>query len=548
MNFFSKAPRPLLLLFFLLVTAVASAQPAQPPRLVVGVVVDQMRADYLRRFAPLFGEDGFKRLMRDGYEFRNTHYNHIPTYTGPGHASVYAGAPPAQHGIVANDWYQREIGRTLNCVEDTTVTAVGGDPSEGQVSPANLLATTITDELRLATNYRGKVVGVSLKNRGAVLPAGHAPNGAYWYDGTTGNFITSTYYTPKLPAWVDAFNQRKLADQYMNQTWGLLAAQEHYLAGNDDDAPYEMLYKGAKKSVMPYNLKKLRKDNGNLAGLYVTPFGNTIVAEMAKAAVAGEQLGQDDVPDFLAVSFSSTDYVGHYYGPQSLELEDTYARLDRDLADLLHYLDETVGEDHYTLFLTADHAAIDNPRYLQERHFPSGFVDYDAMTDSLQNFLRARFDAAEALLSISNDQIYLDRAFWNQQETSLAEVQAALVDYLSGWEGVRAVFTGPQMLYQEYTEGQPAMLQNGYFYKRSGDLLVLLQPGWLGKLNIATTHGSGYTYDTHVPLLWYGAGVPSGATVRHCTIYDIAPTLSLRLGTKPPSAAIGLPLEELFRK
>ena len=331
------------------------------PKLVVGIVVDQMRHDYLQRFEGKFSNDGFRRLMREGFEARNTHYNYVPTYTAPGHASIYTGTTPRYHGIIANDWYSRVLDREVYCAEDTLANATGGSPAAGHISPRNLQANTITDELKLSTNFRSRVIGVSIKDRGAVLPAGHTPDGAYWFDPSVGEFMTSDFYTGELPEWVKKFNARKLVDKYSSQTWETLLPIDSYEESEPDNSPYERGFDGKETPTFPYDLKALRDQNGKYGMIRSTPFGNTLVLDMSRAALEAEGLGNDDITDFLAISLSSTDYVGHNFGPNSIEVEDTYIRLDRELAQFLKYLDDRIGKGQYLVFLTADHGVVENP-------------------------------------------------------------------------------------------------------------------------------------------------------------------------------------------
>ncbi|MEO8088088.1 MAG: alkaline phosphatase family protein, partial [Bacteroidota bacterium] len=349
----------------------AKVQPANTPakpKLVVGIVVDQMRYDYLFRFKEKYSEGGFRRLMHDGFLFENANYNYVPTYTAPGHTCIYTGTTPSHNGIISNDWYDRELGKTIGCVWDSTMKPVGTTSISGKMSPKNLLCTTVTDELRAASNFKSKVIGIALKDRGAILPAGHSANAAYWHDPYSNNWVTSSYYMAQLPTWAQKFNERKMVDSMLSKPWNTLLPVDSYVESTADDTPYEGLFKGETKPVFPHNLPEIKKDDEEL--IRKTPFGNTFTAMFAKAAIEGEQLGKGSNIDFLAISFSSTDYVGHMFGTNAIELEDTYIRLDRDLADLLSYLDNTVGKNNYLLFLTADHGAVANPIYNHDHNLP----------------------------------------------------------------------------------------------------------------------------------------------------------------------------------
>ena len=527
-----------------------SAQ-VEKPKMIVGIVVDQMRIDYLYRFENKFSEDGFKRLMREGFFGRNTHYNYVPTYTGPGHASVFSGTTPAVHGIIANDWYSRAIRKKLNCVDDSTVTYVGRTSSgEKSYSPVNLLSSNFADELKIATQDRAVVVGVSIKNRGAILPSGHIPDGAFWFDDETGDFVTSSYYMDQLPGWVIAFNKRRLANTYMSGKWETLLPIASYTESGPDDNPYEGKLQRGKPPVFPYDLTAVRKSDGDYSSLAQTPFGNTIVAEIAKAAIVGEQMGKDDITDLLTVSFSSTDYIGHLFGPDAKEVEDCYIRLDRDLADLFQYLDQEVGKGEYTVFLTADHAVAHVPQFLMDQNVPAGYIKRKPIESILFKSLEAKYGKAEWIENVSNDQIFLNHQVLESKNINKDVFMDDMISALLTFQGVKSVFKGTDMQVNEYTRGIRAKLQLGYNVKRSGDLLMVYEPGWFqtGYGKTGTTHGSGYNYDTHVPLLMYGKGIPVGySSFKPISITDIIPTLCLLYEINLPNGATGKPIEDVFQ-
>src|SRR5690606_19691772 len=361
--------------------------------------------EYLDRFYDRFGEGGFKRMMNQGFDVRNGHYNYFPTVTGPGHASVYTGTTPSFHGIIGNSWYDKKTKKSVNCVEDADYKVVGNPEGNGNVSPARMLATTITDELKLATQDRAKVIGISFKDRGAVLPGGHMADGAYWYDGNSGTFVTSTYYLTQLPTWVQNFNKLGLADKYLNQEWKPLYPIAEYTQSGKDDSPYEETFKGMKKSTFPYDLKAMRKDNGNFGLLVSTPFGNDFLTEFAKAAIDGEKMGQGQETDFLTVSFSTPDAIGHRLGPNAVEVEDMYLRLDKNIADLLQFLDQKIGQGKYVVFLTADHAVSNVAQELIDKRLPSGYFNSGQMRRDLTNYLSKFFPDKELIENISNNQV-----------------------------------------------------------------------------------------------------------------------------------------------
>ena len=541
--------KSLILCIFLLFNSFLSLSQNKRPKLVVGIVVDQMRQEYLLRYESKFTEDGFKKLMSEGFNAKNTHYNYIPTYTAPGHAAIYTGTTPRYNGIISNSWYSREADRSTYCVGDAAANNIGGSKNAGKISPKNLIVNTITDELKLSTNFQSKIVGVSIKDRGAVLPAGHTPDGAYWYDSRTGEFMTSDYYTSELPEWVVRFNNEKRVDRYSNQVWKPLLPLDQYIESTPDNSPYEGGFKGKETPTFPYDLKKLRIENGPYGMISSTPFGNTLIFDMGKAAIEGEKMGEDDVTDFLALSFSSPDYIGHNFGPNSIEVEDTYLRLDRELGAFITYLDEKVGKGAYTIFLTSDHGVVANPQFLLDNKLPGGYIDMEAAGAAFQQAVVDVFGEGEWILDVSNDQIYLDRAQIAQTDLSLEEAQRKIADIILSLDPVAEAFTATDLSRMDYSDPMRKLIQNGYNRKLSGDVLILLKPGYLPDTygRKGTSHGTGYTYDTHVPLLFYGKGIVPGFTVRKTTITDIAPTLALLLDISMPNAAVtGEPITEIF--
>jgi len=524
------------------------------PKLVVGIVVDQMRREYLYRFYNKYGDGGFKRLMNGGFEVKNAHYNYTPTVTGPGHASIFTGTTPAIHGIINNEWYDKNLRKQVNCVGDPNQQDVGASAAGSSASPWRLLASTITDELRLSTQKRARVVGIALKDRGAILPSGHLPNGAYWFDSESGNFITSTYYMKKLPEWVDKFNQQKLADKYLSQEWKTFYPIDQYTESGPDDSPYEVKFVGKDKSVFPYNLTELRKRNGEIDLIAFTPFADDLLTEMAKASIAGESLGTDEWTDFLTVSYSAPDIIGHGVGPNSVEIEDTYIRLDKNIEDLLKYLDERIGAGSYTVFLTADHGVAEVAQYLKDNRVPGGYFNAANVKARMNEFLQQYFPGKEIVEAIDGHHIFLNHgSFLRDPKSSGVDFLVAtelVVNFLLSEEGVANAYPESILRQSDFNEGGiKGLIARGYNPKRSGDILFALEPGWYAATKVpGTTHGSPYTYDTHVPMLFYGNGIKKGSTSNYHTITDIAPTLSFLLNIRLPNACTGRPVSELFEK
>ncbi len=495
------------------------------PKLVIGIVVDQMKMEYLYRFSDDFSPNGFKRLMGSGYTFHNMHYNYMPTYTAPGHASIYTGTTPATHGIVGNEWFHRTLGKEVYCTDDASVKTVGnGSETEGKMSPKNLISTTITDELRLSTNFKGKVIGMSIKDRGAILPAGHFANNAFWLS-KTGSFISSTFYGEALPAWVTEFNNEKRYETYLNKGWDLFKPLETYNESLSDSNPYEgELYK--MKPVFPYDTKKLLLENpGNIKG---TPYGNNLLADLAMKAIEKENLGQDDITDFLAVSFSSTDYVGHNFGPRSMELQDTYLRLDQTIADFLNYLDVTVGKDNYLLFLTADHAGAENVNHLKDNKLDVNNVIEKNFELSIAEFSKAYF-GDDLLLNYSNYNVFLNKEKIKAKGLELAKVKQAFKDFLMTQKQIKRVYTEEEILASNGADYYLNFIAKGYDVTQNGDLIILDKPGFIEFGGVGTSHGTPYSYDTHVPCIFFGWNIKNGESHDKKEITQIAPTLAQKL-------------------
>lgn len=529
---------------FLLAVHFLPAQSSHP-KLVVGIVVDQMRYDYLYRYAGQYGPDGFKKLLSEGLSCENTHYDYIPTYTGPGHACIYTGTGPAGNGVVANEWWDREQNRHRYVTSDLGQKTVGADGKAGQHSPAVMLSTTVTDELRLSNNFRSKVVGICLKDRGSILPAGHIPNACYWFDDKSGNWITSTFYPDSLglPQWVQDFNAQKKAETYCSQPWDKLPGvtyQESFANwAKYDKGKYAVSLTGG----FPHNLPAIRKKMG-LGVIRFTPFGNRITLDFALEAIEKMQLGDDEFTDFLCLSFSSTDYAAHQFGIHAEETEDVYIRLDREIARLLTFLDKKYGKDNVLVFLTADHGGSETPAHLKDIGIPADVFLESELDSALTQVLRTGFNTpADLILEASNQQVWLDLKKMDSLHIDRTKALNMLKKYLEPLPGIYAVHTREEfmMLPADYFYGP--MLCRGYYPARSGDLFFQLNPNWHPDDNLfllgGATHGTNYAYDTHVPLLWYGNRIRPGEFHQPVSVSDIAPTLSSILHIMEPSASTG---------
>lgn len=473
---------------------ICTVKAVERPKLVIGIIVDQMRWDYLNYYDYTFGDDGFRRLLGGGYSFDNCMIDYIPTVTAVGHTAVYTGSVPAITGIAGNNFY---IGDTKTyCCADNAVSTVGSITDEaGRMSPRNLRVTTMTDAVKMAQDGHSKTVGISLKDRGAILPAGHTADAAYWFDNAEGVFITSTYYMDALPAWVREFNE---ANRRTND--------------------------------VRYN-----------------PEGNNIVALFAMAAIEGESLGQRFATDFLTVSFSSTDYVGHRYGTRSEQTEEVYRELDRQIAALLNCLDEKVGTDNYLLFLSADHAGAHNADEMQAMRVPAGKWRETSITDELNTWLQQTYKTTERpVRDMIEYRIYLDHNAIRRMGAEVSDVKSRLADYLTEGDSIAYAVDFNHVVAQTIPNEIRDRIVRGYNPKRSGDIQIILQPGWYAQADdgyeAGTNHGVWCPYDSHIPLIFYGWNVPEGHSEREVHITDIAPTVCSMLHVQVPDGCIGQPM------
>lgn len=548
--------RPILVAILSICSTWSMAQAPARPKLVVGIVVDQMRYDMLYRFQAHYGNGGFRRLLREGFSCEQTHYNYSPTYTGPGHAAIYTGTTPAVNGIIANDWWDTDpLWRKNRYVTaDPRYRTVGGTLGKvGQHSPAVMLSTTVTDELRLGTNFRSKVVGVCLKDRGSILPAGHIPNAAYWFDDDTGNWITSTYYPDSmaLPQWVQQFNARKLPDSYLSKSWEKIEAGE-YRESFADWQQYKNATYGAIGYNFPHDLPGLKKTS-NYGIIRFTPFGNSLTLDFALEATDKMSLGTDDDTDFLCISFSSTDYCGHQFGLHAEETEDVYRRLDRDIERLLDALEQKVGKNNVLVFLTADHGAAETPAQLRNLRIPAGIFEESKLEAALEQAVATTLGTSgDFVRAVNNQQVWLNWDAIADFDLDPLDVSASMAEYLRSLPGVYEVWTREEISMLPTEVPFASLIRQGIHPRRSGDLIFQLDPAWhaddvyFGKGG--TTHGSTYAYDTHVPLLWYGWKIPVGESFAPVSITDIAPTLSAMLRIMEPNGTTGKVIEAVMPK
>lgn len=540
-----------LLIVLLFCITYTYSQPVPRPKIVIGIVMDQMRWDYLYRYYDKYSQGGFKRLMREGFNCNNAYINYLPSYTAPGHATIYTGTTPAHHGIVSNDWIMLPDGSNMYCVQDDSVFTIGTDnplaASSGKKSPKNVLSTTISDELKLHFNFRNKSFGVSLKDRGAIIPAGHTADGAFWLDRVSGYMISSSFYYKELPKWVSNFNQKKYADSFLKTEWTTLYPISTYTQSTSDSNHYEGKHSFETSATFPHDFSpSLEKDYSKMP---YTPYGNTLVRLFAEELIINENLGKGAHTDFLAISFSATDYIGHLYGTNSIEVEDMYYRLDKEMDLFLTFLDKQFGKNNYLLFLTADHGGAHNAQFLIENKIPAGFFEEKNAEKNLRTaFLHHNLNDS-ILIKVMNDQVYLNMQLLKNSGKEYDEIFEIIKQELLQDTSVAYVADMTDLHDKTIPEFIRNLLSNSYNVQRSGQIQIILKPGHYSAYGYrtGTTHGGWHNFDTHIPLIFYGWNIPQGKLYRRISMTDIAPTLAAILSIQEPNASIGEVITEVVK-
>jgi predicted AlkP superfamily pyrophosphatase or phosphodiesterase len=518
------------------------------PKLVVIMMVDQFRYDFLERFSDLFGNDGFKRLMSGAF-FTNANYDYVPTVTAAGHAAVHTGSVPAMNGVNGNIIIDPDTGKSVAFVNDPTTHPVTNNGVDGRVasaSPRNMSGSTIGDQMRLSNNFQSKVIALSQKDRAAILPGGHKPNGALWYSAAAGGFVSSDYYYKELPAWAKKFNETVRPDKYFNARWERSLPAEAYRRAQPSHIAEQQRPLG---EDFPYTINGgLDKPGPKFYSQFeYTPFVCDYLESFAEAAIEGEALGADDYPDLLAVSFSAPDLVGHSYGPDSPEIVDLYARLDRTVASLLKFIDRRVGMANTLIAVTGDHGVAPIPKLMEMRGYTGEVIPGSSIEQAVNQALKARFGGDNWVVTFANDQLYLNHKLMAERKADPAEVERVAGDAALTVKGLAYYFTRTQIIEGRMPAGDLARrVTNGFYRQRAGDVWLIAKPFhfFFEGFPLATTHGSPYHYDTHVPVIFYGAGVRPGRYNKECTPSDIAPTIAALLGIEPPSNSVGHVLVE----
>jgi len=519
--------------------------PPDKPKLVIAIVVEELKYDQLEKLRDKLNENGIKRLINEGTYFKNASYQYMLTQSAPGHATISTGAEPSFHGITSDDWYVPLKNELINCTKDLTVNSVGGSFESGLHSPVNLLVSTFSDELQMSTNRKSKVFGVGLRESSSIFMAGHAANAAYWFDNTTGTWMSSTYYTTSLPAWVNDFNAMKFSDTYLNSVWTPLKPASYYVDCLPDSNDFEAGFNNV--NYFPYDLKKLRAKN-DYSLLRETPFGNSLTANFAIRLLQNEQLGKHDVTDYLSICFSATDYIGHRFGPSSVEMGDAILRLDEDIKNLLTYVNDSIGKKNVLIYFTAAHGISEIPTVLEKNRIPSGYFKQNQALQLLRSYLNAVYGEGNWVKGYSEKQIFLNRTLIEDARLSLDDVQKKVARFLVQFTGVEAAYPYSAFEANDFGNGNLKRIINNFSPQRSGDVIVILNPGWVDQAtDYVTNHNSPYEYDSHVPLIWYGWSVNRATVTRQVNMTDIAATLSTLCKVPYPNACTGEPMFELFR-
>lgn len=519
----------------------------KPPKLVVGIVIEEMRYEMLLRYWDSFGENGFKKIINQGAFCTQNHHNYLITQNGVGQASIVTGAYPSGHGIISNDWYDRLSDKIIDCADETKFNLMNGGVSMGNYTPKNIISSTIGDEIKLANNDSSKVVSVSLNPVSSVISGGKLSDYAFWFDNSDGNWITGSYYTDSLPKWVKDFNKKAFQDVYIRKTWAsMYSLSDNYTKSLSDDNNFEIGFSNY-RYTFPYDLSYLRNRSGNYKYLKFTPYGNTYTKDFAISSIIGEDLGKDDYTDFLSISFSATNYVGELFGPRSVEIEDIFLRLDKDLEHLIGFLDAELGLENVLVYITSDRGVADVPEYLIHKKQNAGIFDGSKAVALLNSYLSILYQDGEWIKSYHSKQIYFNQSLVDEKGVDLYELQEKVANFMVQFNGVANALPGLTINTTSFRSGINQKIQNSYHQKRSGDVIVNLEPGWIEKNGRVTNSGSGYTYDTHVPLIWYGWNVKSTRIDEPTEAIDIAPTISWILNITAPNAATGKPIYKIVK-
>ena len=517
--------------------------PSDKPQLIIGIVVEGMRYDYIHRYWNNFSDGGFRRLVEEGAVCRNANYSYMLTQTSAGYATIATGCNPFTHGIVSDEWYMQLQEQQVGSVFDAKEKCIGASLENANYSPRNILTTTFTDELKLFNNGKSKVVSVSLNPASAILPAGHIADAAYWFDDVSGNWVTSSYYADSLPQWLNEFNAKKFPDMYIGKDWLPMLSADKYRAGSEKGKSRNAGF--SDDHVLGKKVNSFIKKNKQYTRLKANPSGNSLTKDLCVNVIVNENLGQDDVTDYLSVSFTASSDISRACGPNSVELEDMYLRLDKDLEHFLQFIDENVGRNNVLIYLTSDHGTSNNPQLLHENNIPSGMFNADRAVMLLGTYLNAKYDKGKWVSAYYNNQIYLNHNLIESSGISLHEFEDVVCGFMLQFSGVANAVSASTLRNTNFSDGAMLKLQNSFNPKRSGDVIISLEPGWIEQGTGVSNSNSGYNYDTHVPLIWYGWKIKRTRLNQQVDMRDIAPTISNFLDIPFPNGTTGNVIEGL---
>lgn len=540
--------KSILFIFFIFVFGIIQAQNQlnKPPKLVVGIVIEEMRYEMLLRYWDSFGDNGFKKIINQGAFCTQTHHNYLITQNGVGQASIVTGTYPLYHGIIADSWYNRLTGETISCADESKFNLMDGVVQMDNYSPKNMISSTLGDELKLANNDSSKVISISLNPISAVISGGRLADYAFWFNNHDGGWITGNYYTDSLPAWVKEFNAKGFQNVYMRKNWAsMYSLADNYKFSLPDNSNFEIGFRNY-RYTFPYDLSYLRNRSGDFKYLKYTPFGNTYTKDFAISTILKENLGKDDFTDFLTVSFSATNYSGELFGPRSVEMEDLFLRLDQDLEHFMNFISDEIGMENTLIYITSDRGVSDVPEYLISKKQNAGVFDGNKAVTLINSYLSILYQEGDWINSYYSRQIYFNQSLVDKSGVDLSELQDKVANFIVQFNGVANALPAHVINSTNFESGINQKIQNGFQQKRSGDVIINLEPGWIEKNGNVTKSGSAYEYDTHVPLIWYGWKVKNCRIDRSTDVIDIAPTISWILKITAPNASIGNPVLEII--
>jgi predicted AlkP superfamily pyrophosphatase or phosphodiesterase len=535
---------------FLDISSQGAYIPPEKPRLIIGIVVEQLRFDQLERARDNLSENGIRRLINEGTTYRNATFGHLLTQGAPGFATISTGTEPAFHGIPSDNWYEPLRNELIYCTKDLSVNPTGGSFESGLHSAASLQSSTFSDELKLSESGKSKVYGIGFKEYTAILGAGHAADGAFWFDDRTGSWMSSTYYMNDLPPWLHDINALRPADSYLSGRWDKMKGESHYSVSLPDSSAHEVGFNG--RFVFPYDLNKMSMTGGLIKRreytlLKETPFSNSMTTDLAIRLIDEENLGSDDYTDFLSIAYSANDYIGHRFGPSSVEALDALYRLDVEVERLLAYLHDQIGKRNILVYFTAAHGVCEVPAVLESNKIPAGYFSQNQAVTLLRSYMNAIYGQGEWVRGYHERQIFLNRNLIEDARIPLEEIQSRVARFMIQFSGIAAAYPYYAFENDNFMNGHLRLISNNYSPLRSGDVILILKPGWVDRGDFVTNHNSPWDYDSHVPLIWYGWSVNRATVNRKVSMTGVAATLSSIMRIPLPNACTGEPLPELLR-